>query len=154
MADRCSGDCCRLFFQARSPINWAHKKRRAEIILRKYAGRLTADEVRGWREEIYVADMLVFKFALTHSFSWWGRWMHPTKGERWHYYSCRHFDGKNCMAYESRPRMCSDYPHYGHGGACQYPRCTWHHGKYPHAKDVRGTRMTAEMEEDNVTVAY
>lgn len=35
--------------------------------------------------------------------------------------TCRHFDGANCRAYDSRPRMCRNYPY---GGPCAYPGCT------------------------------
>lgn len=36
-------------------------------------------------------------------------------------FDCKHFDGRNCTAYESRPRMCSGYPY---GGACRVEGCT------------------------------
>lgn len=146
MADRCSGDCCRLFFQARSPIEWEHRRRRAQQVLDKYRGE-DADYDKPWLEELYIADMLVFVYTLTHRILAPGRWEHPVKGSRWHFYTCRHFDGSNCTAYDKRPRMCSEYPHYGKDHACRYPKCTWHHGKYPRVKDVRGTRVSAWEEE-------
>jgi Fe-S-cluster containining protein len=39
-----------------------------------------------------------------------------------HYYTCIHFDGRNCTAYEARPRMCSAYPY---GNTCEVEGCTW-----------------------------
>lgn len=144
MADRCTGHCCRLFYQARSPIEWKHKRRYAQSVLDRYAGDPTYEYKDHWREEIYTADMLIFVREQTHGQSLRGRWQHPRKGSRWYYYTCRHFDGQNCTQYASRPRMCSEYPHYGEGHACRYPQCTWHAGKYPHVKDVRGTRMIEE----------
>lgn len=36
--------------------------------------------------------------------------------------ACRHFDGRDCTAYSSRPRMCRDYPY---GRPCKYDDCTF-----------------------------
>lgn len=38
-----------------------------------------------------------------------------------YFYTCRHFDGKNCNNYENRPFMCSDYPY---GRKCVQLGCT------------------------------
>lgn len=40
------------------------------------------------------------------------------------YYSCNNFDTetRDCLIYETRPDMCSNYP-YGRG--CTQPECTW-----------------------------
>jgi Fe-S-cluster containining protein len=37
-------------------------------------------------------------------------------------YTCKHFDDKagRCLAYDSRPAMCRDYPNYGCAGACTF----------------------------------
>ncbi len=38
-------------------------------------------------------------------------------------FTCRHLvrDSGDCSVYDTRPRMCRDYPY---GGTCQYPGCT------------------------------
>jgi hypothetical protein len=41
-------------------------------------------------------------------------------------YSCVHFDGRNCTAYDQRPRMCSGFPY---GRPCEYEGCTWETGR-------------------------
>lgn len=48
--------------------------------------------------------------------------LEPTEDDddRW-YCTCRHFDGRDCTAYESRPPMCKDYPY---GRSCTYDGCT------------------------------
>ena len=38
-----------------------------------------------------------------------------------YYYTCKHFDGKNCTNYEDRPSMCSNYPY---DGKCGVKGCT------------------------------
>lgn len=37
------------------------------------------------------------------------------------YATCRHFDGRDCTAYDQRPDMCRRYPY---GRACEYAGCT------------------------------
>jgi Fe-S-cluster containining protein len=34
-----------------------------------------------------------------------------------HFFTCRHFDGKNCGIYETRPDMCKRYPY---NDPCEY----------------------------------
>lgn len=34
-----------------------------------------------------------------------------------HFFTCRHFDGKNCGIYENRPDMCKRYPY---GDPCEH----------------------------------
>jgi len=112
----------------------------------QYQARLSRrGKSRCTKEIEKIADMLVLLHTITHPFYLRGRHEHPVKGSRWYFYTCRHFDGANCTDYENRPRMCSEYPHYGKGNACQYPGCTWAAGKYPQAKDVRGTRVDADV---------
>jgi Fe-S-cluster containining protein len=120
-------------------MEWEYRKRVGDVMIRKHGDKAA----QAWRDELYIADMLVHKHTITHPHGLRGRHGHPVKGSRHHYYTCRHFDGTNCTDYENRPKMCSEYPHYGRGEACQYPKCTWHDGKYPNAKDVRGTRISS-----------
>lgn len=47
-------------------------------------------------------------------------------GLTFHRYSCTHFDGVSCTAYETRPKMCRDYPY---GKPCEKSDCTWEAGR-------------------------
>jgi Fe-S-cluster containining protein len=38
------------------------------------------------------------------------------------YYTCKHFDGKNCTIYAHRPKMCRDY---GVVTPCTHNGCTY-----------------------------
>ena len=38
-------------------------------------------------------------------------------------YTCRHFDGSNCLVYEERPQMCRNYPADFNG--CGVDGCTY-----------------------------
>jgi Fe-S-cluster containining protein len=45
-----------------------------------------------------------------------------------YFYTCKNFDTatRNCTVYESRPPMCSRYPHYGDASRkCENPNCTY-----------------------------
>jgi Fe-S-cluster containining protein len=90
---------------------------------------------------IQVADMLIFLRSdyLAHGMK---------TGVLVHHYTCKNFDGLNCRIYEQRPKMCSGYPY---GNACRYSKCTCMKYKYPHAKDVAGTRVIAEVLECDIT---
>lgn len=35
-------------------------------------------------------------------------------------YTCKHLRNGLCSIYNNRPKMCSDYPGYGRGGACSH----------------------------------
>ena len=41
--------------------------------------------------------------------------------EGFHYFTCRHFDGTNCMNYENRPYTCHRYPE---NNKCSNAGCT------------------------------
>jgi Fe-S-cluster containining protein len=39
-----------------------------------------------------------------------------------HFYRCANLVDGNCSIYESRPKMCREYPY---GERCSYAKCTW-----------------------------
>lgn len=43
------------------------------------------------------------------------------------FYTCKNLlTNGDCGIYETRPKMCREYPHYGRAGAlCRYSTCTW-----------------------------
>lgn len=103
---RCTGHCCRRF---PLPIS-------LEELRERQAQPNPGPGVVYARPKVqdgdYIADMLI---ALGDGFH--------TNGEKCWYFTCRHHDVHtgNCLAYESRPAMCKDYP-YGH--PCQHDGCT------------------------------
>lgn len=83
---RCTGQCCTIF---PLHLSWAEIQRDRKRIL----------------DGDLIADMVIPFF---------GPLMERNEGHHgWkrsqHTFTCKHFDGKNCGIYESRPRMCSDY---------------------------------------------
>lgn len=96
MGDRCTGDCCRKFFLNASPQWFA--TRLANLKLEK----------RSEPEVEQIAEMLI----LIESVS-----------EEENYYTCKNHDpiSGDCRIYETRPKMCRDYPY--HGQRCRYPGC-------------------------------
>lgn len=60
------------------------------------------------------------------------------KDKSQHYFTCKNLTENGCGAYESRPRMCSEFPHYGRterewqesdefkGGGLYDKDCTYH----------------------------
>lgn len=48
-------------------------------------------------------------------------------------FTCRHFDGIDCTVYESRPKMCKDYPY---GRPCTNSECTMENRGLAHANEL------------------
>lgn len=123
MSDRCTGHCCREFSL---PLT------QAEIDAYS-AGDVPGDETT---DRGFMARHAVFLF-----------WRNGQA-----YFTCKQLNEAtgNCMAYDRRPRVCSDYPSYGrleHG--CSNKGCTWESGRAHGGHLLRG-RMdwtTAEAEE-------
>lgn len=97
---RCTGHCCQAFPLPVGPERYLEDPPTME-------------------EAEYVGAMLIHLGVFTEC---------PHTGETHeplNYYACRHFDevAGNCRAYETRPRMCREYPY---GNACEHgDRCEW-----------------------------
>lgn len=89
---RCTGHCCRSFFIPYSP---------AELMDR-------ASQPGAGPEDMQIAQMVV---PLPQ----------PVQLGVGSYYTCKHFDGTGCKIYETRPKMCSDYPYQSD---CAFKDCT------------------------------
>lgn len=116
---RCTGHCCKRFLL---PYSMEELQRmRQSIIDKKDFSLLDNGEKRfnphNTEELMKVTGMVIFlgKSKLDPDGN--------STEKECNYYTCKHFDEKsgNCMNYENRPRMCSDYP-YGH--KCLYKSCT------------------------------
>ncbi len=117
MSGRCTGDCCRRF-----PLSVSPEEMRADLQARETGTFSRFDPV----ETRFVLDMVipieVSKIRIDGT----------EAEEPRQYYTCRHLQPSgDCGAYENRPRMCSDFPHYGRGSACEHVHCQWEDGKNP-----------------------
>jgi Fe-S-cluster containining protein len=102
---RCGGDCCRSFDLDKSPVELGRARVHGGIC-----------------DIVYITDMLVYQgHGVTSPVH--GKESGTGKaGEPAYWYGCKHFDDDAglCTAYESRPRMCSEYPY---GQRCRYKGC-------------------------------
>jgi Fe-S-cluster containining protein len=110
MGDRCTGHCCERFYLPWSPAD-----------LERNAKDHPDD-----KQLQQVAGMVIFiEEELKHH-------TYPTGDkvvtDRKNWYTCKNFnkETRGCNIYETRPKMCSDYP-YGH--PCQYKDCAWDEGR-------------------------
>jgi Fe-S-cluster containining protein len=129
MGDRCTGQCCKSFFLPFSPIE----------LRRLYKAALAAEpgdvqvwyredgtEMRTWydrNEVLKIGSMVVHLGFFTDRTAD----KHPTGDVMTdgHYYTCKHFEAAtgNCLNYENRPLMCSDFPY---SKPCPHEdRCRW-----------------------------
>jgi Fe-S-cluster containining protein len=117
--NRCSGDCCKRFYLPFSPDQL---KTMAE----------TGDHPHNKEEIVFVADMVIPIEAAKDAKEGVDGGPPPQTG---HYYTCRHHDAAtgNCTTYETRPRVCRDFPFYGAGyrNRCRYKTCTWEEARNP-----------------------
>lgn len=111
-AKRCTGDCCKVFSLPYTP----------EQLKEKF------DNNRLDKRDRQVPGMVIY-LGQHEKYEGW-----PTTGLPEHLYTCKNFDREtnNCMVYETRPGMCSDYPY---GTRCRYESCTGTHA------DVLVTRL-------------
>lgn len=93
--NRCTGHCCSIFTLPESP---------QEVKSEEFGDKVVDGDV--------ISDMLI---PLTDYEPF------NSEGQIKYFYTCKHFDGKNCTNYENRPLMCSDYPY---GGNCAQLGCT------------------------------
>lgn len=105
--NRCTGHCCKDFYLPFAPIQLAHETKKLAIGKSRY-------EAKDFEK---ISKMLIF-LRTNHN----KRRARAVGGFEYRY-TCKHFDREtgNCMNYENRPRMCSDYPY---GGKCTYRGCT------------------------------
>ncbi len=100
---RCTGQCCKEVIMQTSPRDLLY------FITRYERGGNPLD-----RDNAYIGGMLTRIREDDY----------PNKESPDTYlYKCKHFNTKtnNCMAYELRPKMCSDFPY---GNVCEHPGCT------------------------------
>lgn len=104
---RCTGHCCRAFTLPFTPQGLA------ALVARE--AHLPKSEARE------LAPMLVYLGTFEPQEAE-ARFGHCSSGEH-HYWTCRNHDRVtgNCTIYETRPRMCIDYPY---GKPCNYIECT------------------------------
>ena len=103
MTKRCTGHCCYGFTLPN------------DILIEIYHTEDSEREVKYYKDEDYIKDMIIPLY-----------WVEDTKNDPTYYegscrFTCKHFDGESCTAYEARPRMCSEYPY---GSACKFKGCT------------------------------
>ncbi len=98
VTERCTGHCCRSF-----PLSIDMQASAVEVMAQLKAG---PGGGRGsYLDAEYVLDMII-----------------PIQGPRLeglpqHAFTCRHFDGDNCTAYEARPKLCREH---GISGSCDH----------------------------------
>jgi Fe-S-cluster containining protein len=92
----------------------------------------TGEHPHNKEEIVFVADMVIPIEAAKDAKEGVDGGPPPQTG---HYYTCRHHDTVtgNCTTYETRPRVCRDYPFYGSGyrNRCRYKTCTWEEAHNP-----------------------
>ncbi len=123
--ERCSGGCCKSFSLPQSPIELKFQLRVAKLARQRDLELMPLGPDYRVDEIEKINDMVIFIRADSN------KQMARDKDRpraRVYRYTCKHFDTKtnNCMNYENRPRMCSDFP-YGKenaDGSCDYPGCT------------------------------
>jgi Fe-S-cluster containining protein len=100
---RCSGACCKCFWLSES-IEEIEKS------YKRFTGELKDNGV------VFNEIDIVYPMLIP---------VPPPKGAcKDHYwYTCKHLKSdNNCGIYNTRPKMCSEYPY---GAKCNYKNCTW-----------------------------
>lgn len=120
--ERCTGHCCRRFSL---PIPWMKVKMIKKAIARGIQDIPTGKPFRTWNiasEDFQkTMDMLIPLGEFREEVQFQRGHRSRKNEERQYHYTCRHYDGRNCTIYESRPAMCRNYPD---GRKCQYRGCT------------------------------
>jgi Fe-S-cluster containining protein len=98
MSVTCGGQCCAVFFQPR------------DRHLEPESGKRDFDFITDMLVplELGVANARARRFGMRLA-----DWIDAEGWERLEgrLYTCRHFDGRLCTAYNDRPAMCSEYPY-------------------------------------------
>jgi Fe-S-cluster containining protein len=108
MSDRCTGHCCKRFTLPYSP-----------------------EELVAYKDRLLESDVVVPMVTFLEVSTLHADGIDYPDAPRW-WYTCKNLlpDG-NCGIYETRPRMCWDYPYES---TCQYVDCTWEAGKQEQPK--------------------
>lgn len=109
---RCTGHCCESFSIGMSPLELA----RAAHLERHVPGTS-----KHGSEILLIAEMLV-PIGIFEDNP--GREsLGKATGSSW-FFTCSNLThAGDCGIYATRPKMCSDFPRYDHGGACRYTGC-------------------------------
>jgi len=94
------GDCCRVIVLSRTP------EQLAEVVVAGDTVGSAAFIAQHWHPVSSEEALAIFpEYAQSYLDS----------GHPWHFYTCDQFDpGTNrCLAHETRPPVCSDFPWYG-----------------------------------------
>lgn len=148
MGDRCTGHCCKVFSLPASP---AELKQRARWSRRhRLTGKLPGPASDRAPAPLLVED--IEQIATMAQPIGYSR-NDPITGVEWlkavHWYTCRNLDAAgNCTVYDTRPRMCREYPY---GRQCQHKACAWGEattatGPWPGSEPRRGQVPAADLE--------
>ena len=126
--NRCTGQCCRDFVLPYSPAELRQRARAHARFQRtgKWPGPASNKSpllVRVGPTDVQVLTMvrwLGFTNKLDPATTQDGQTV-TTSGKPVHRYTCKNFDGTNCMIYDTRPRMCRVY---GVENTCEHKGCT------------------------------
>ncbi len=115
--NRCTGHCCKNFPLPAS-LEEIRRRRNKEVCP---PGEL-------WIED---GDKLASMLVPLHEGTY------PDGSPAW-FFTCKHHDpvSGDCMDYENRPRMCSDYPY---GQPCKFYGCTMANRGVPYEKPEPGS---------------
>lgn len=161
MGERCTGHCCRGFFLEATPCWFLARAKELRGFVRDeidLASRWAEDGGPAFPDEdlahlawclaeaaeleaIGTMIVPVRKVAPTDACSSSDRL--GTYQRSGYIYTCVHFDDRtgDCGAYDTRPRMCRDYPY---GRRCEFGACEWSAARPSHEVDegVMGRRVS------------
>lgn len=150
MSSRCVGHCCKDFTLPFSPIQVERWKKRLakgakpesvatyEETRNPYDFRLKKRGEYSFkyydleRNDIpYILDMLIFLRTDTQDNATGDGYRGHLYRSRMYHYTCKHFDGKDCTAYEKRPSVCQR--HGTNDQRCRYAKCAMRNNQEVHA---------------------
>jgi Fe-S-cluster containining protein len=111
VSSRCTGHCCQRFHLPYTPEELADAHHRAIV-----------------NEEPETSDLRMIGLMVRYvgpdiGLDCNGDQRPPALFPQGAWYTCSHFVDGNCSIYETRPRMCREYPYRAPG--CKYRDCTW-----------------------------
>ena len=123
MGDRCRGHCCKAFCLS---VPLEDIRLSAEAEKRGETEYVRTNGTMG----LLLEDAAICApiFVLLGEFK-----MNPYTGTKFDYltplYTCKELkENGDCGIYDSRPKVCRDYPH---GRPCDFPECQWDEAKNP-----------------------
>lgn len=109
---RCNGHCCEIFFLPFTPkqlgsVRKLKKKKGMNISIK---GNKAINSRSGFQDIQIVAEMVI---SISPSREKLESHIGESAGKNGNWYTCRNFDKetRNCKIYDSRPRMCRDFPY-------------------------------------------